>query len=107
MMSRRLAMIGDFNIHCEKSSDFNVKRFADLVDSVDTIQHVRERTHIDDHTTDLVLKRAENHGIVSTRTSSLLSDPSWIECIVDMIKPSVPKKIDHVPEIHGEIHDRM
>ena len=30
MMSCRFAMIGDFNIHWDKSSDCNVKRFADL-----------------------------------------------------------------------------
>ena len=74
MVSCCLAMIGDFNIHWDKSSDCNVKLFADLIDPVNIIQHVCEQTHIDGHAIDLVLTGAENNGIVSTRTSLLLTD---------------------------------
>ena len=90
MTSCCFAMIGDFNIHWDKSSD--CETFSDLIDLVNIVQHVRDPTHIDGQTIDQVLARAENHVIVSTRTSSFLSNHFWIEFVVDRIKTSVPTK---------------
>ena len=99
MSSSRVAILGDFNIHWVKPSDSHVKRFMELIDSLNMIQHVQEPTHIDGHIIDLIFTRAEKHGITSTRTSSLLSDHFWINSVVDMEKPSVPRKSDRIPEI--------
>ena len=92
MSSSRFAILGDFNIHWDKPSDSHVKRFMELIDSLNIIQHVQEPTHIDGHIIDLIFTRADNHGITSTRTSSLLSDHVWINSVVDLVKPSVPTK---------------
>ena len=92
MSSSRFAILGDFNIHWDKPSDSHVKRFMELIDSLNMIQHVQDPTHIDGHIIDLIFTRADNHGITSTRTSSLLSDHCWINSVVDMEKPSVPRK---------------
>ena len=45
----------------------NVKRFADLLESLNIIQHVHAPTHIDGHTIDLILTPSGNHGITSTK----------------------------------------
>ena len=92
MSSSRFAILGDFNVHWDKPSDSHVNRFMELIDSVNIIQHVQEPTHIDGHIIDLIFTRADNHGITSTRTSSLFSDHFWINCVVDLVKPTVPEK---------------
>ena len=74
LMTCRFAIVGDFNIHWDVQSDNSVKRFADLLESFNIIQHVQIPTHINGHTIDLILTPSENHGITSTKTSLLLSD---------------------------------
>ena len=73
-------------------SDNNVKRFADLLELLNIIQHVHAPTHIDGHTIDLILTPSGNHGITSTKTMLLLSDHLWMEYLDDMEKPVVPRK---------------
>ena len=69
MMTTRFAIVGDFNIHWDVPSDNNVKRFADLLESLNIIQHVHAATHVDDHTIDLILTPSGNHGITSTKNN--------------------------------------
>ncbi|KAK2184214.1 hypothetical protein NP493_276g00002 [Ridgeia piscesae] len=88
----RFAIVGDFNINWDVPSDNYVKRFADLLESLNIIQHVHAPTHIDGHTIDLILTPSGNQGITSTKTTLLLSDHLWVECFVDMEKPVVPRK---------------
>ncbi|KAK2171379.1 hypothetical protein NP493_1075g00012 [Ridgeia piscesae] len=45
LMTTRFAIVGDFNIHWDVPSDNNVKRFADLLESLNIIQHVHAPTH--------------------------------------------------------------
>ena len=52
----------------------------------------RTRTRTHTHTHDLILTPSGNHGITSTKTTLLLSDHLWVECLVDMEKPVVPRK---------------
>ena len=79
LMTTRFAIVGDFNIHWDVPSDNNVKRFADLLESLNIIQHVHAPTHIDGHTIDLILTPSGNHGITSTtKTTLLLSDHLWV-----------------------------
>ena len=92
LMTTRFAIVGDFNIHWDVPSDNNVKRFADLLESLNIIQHVHAATHIDGHTIDLILTPSGNYGITSTKTTLLLSHHLWVECLVDMEKPVVPRK---------------
>ena len=92
LMTTRFAIVGDFNIHWDVPSDNNVKRFADLLESLNIIQHVHAPTHIDGYTIDLILTPSGNQGITSTKTTLLLSDHLWVECLVDMEKPVVPRK---------------
>ena len=92
LMTTRFAIVGDFNIHWDVPSDTNVKRFADLLESLNIIQHVHAPTHIDGHTIDLILTPSGNHAITSTKTTLLLFDHLGVEYLVDMEKPVVPRK---------------
>ena len=67
LLTFRFAIVGDFNIHWDVPSANNVKRFADLLESLNIIQHVHAPTHIDGHTIDLILTPSGNHGITSTK----------------------------------------
>ena len=82
MSSSRLAILGDFNVHWDKPSDNHVKRFMELIDSVNIIQHVQEPTHIDGHIIDLIFTRADNHGIASTRTTKASTRQRFVMIIV-------------------------
>ena len=68
-MTSRFAIVGDFNIHWDVTSDNNVKRFDDLLESLNIIQHVHSPTHIDGHTIDLMLTPSGIHGITSTKNN--------------------------------------
>ena len=92
LMTTRFAIVGDFNIHWNVPSDNNVKRFVDLLESLNIIQRVHAPTHIDGHTIDLILTPSGNHSITSTKTTLLLSDHLWLECLVDIGKPVFPRK---------------
>ena len=50
LMTTRFAIVGDFIIHWDVPSDNNVKRFDDLLESLNIIQHVHAPTHVDGHT---------------------------------------------------------
>ena len=92
LMTTRFAIVGDFNIHWDAPSNNNVKGYGDLLESLNIIQHVHAPTHIDGHTIDLILTPSGNHGITSTKNTLLLSDHLWVECLVDMENPVVPRK---------------
>ena len=88
LMTTRFAIVGDFNIPWDVPSDNNGICF----ESLNIIQRVHAPTHIDGHTIDLIRTPSGNHGITSTKTTLLLSDHLWVECLVDMEKPLVPRK---------------
>ena len=47
---KRLLIVGDFNIHVDNSNDATARQFLDLLDSLDLVQHVSEKTHANGHT---------------------------------------------------------
>ena len=86
LVASRFAIVGDFNVHWDVPSDNNVKRFADLLQSLNIIRHDHLQIYTDDHT----IYPIGNHGITSATTRLLLSDHMWVECVVDKEKLVVP-----------------
>ena len=84
IMTTCFASVVDFNIHWDTPSNNNVKRFTDLLEALNIIQHVHAPTHVDGHTIDLILTPSANHGITSTKTALLLSDHLWMEYVIDL-----------------------
>ena len=64
-MSGKLLVLGDFNIHIEKSTDEVAQKLRDLVYSFNLEQHINQATHEKGHTLDLVMTR-EDESIVSS-----------------------------------------
>ncbi len=48
---------GDFNIHVNKPDDPNTKKFKDILDQFDLVQHINEPTHNLGNTLDLIITR--------------------------------------------------
>ena len=71
--TKQLVLLGDFNIHINKTDDRDAVVFNNLLDQYDLVQHVSDATHRGRHTLDLVLSRshdtivqdthAEDHGL--------------------------------------------
>ena len=74
----------------------DAKKFTDLLETFGLVQHVNVPTHTSGHTLDLIISRSNNDITISSpRTSLFLSDHSFIECELDIIRP-----ILSVGEVH-------
>jgi len=59
-MSSRVC--GDLNIHVDQVDDVDAVHFAQLLKSLDCIQHVSESTHVAGHILDLVISSKDRHS---------------------------------------------
>ena len=55
LLSGKLLLLDDFNIHIEKSQIPETQAFIQLIDSFGLEQHVRHPTHQSGHTLDIIL----------------------------------------------------
>lgn len=53
-----LLVAGDFNFHIDEPNDCDARRFLQVLESFDLIQHVSEATHKNGHILDLIITRA-------------------------------------------------
>ena len=53
-----LLVAGDFNFHIDEPNDCDARRFLQVLESFDLIQHVSEATHKKGHILDLIITRA-------------------------------------------------
>ena len=52
-----LLVAGDFNFHIDEPNDCDARRFLQVLESFDLIQHVSEVTHRNGHILDLIITR--------------------------------------------------
>ena len=71
--TENLVIIGDFNLHIERTCA-NSKAFHSLIDSFDLIQKVNFPTYIHGHTLDMVLTKSNNDNIFNVHTTDAFSD---------------------------------
>ena len=64
---RHLLILGDFNIHVDNKRNSASRQFRDLIDDAGLKQHVRNPTHEEGHTLDLVLTYS-NESFLSNLT---------------------------------------
>ena len=71
-----LCILGDFNLHFDLADDPTVKRFKDILTSLDLQQHIEVPTHSRGHVLDLVITRKDaTHPVaMTTITDAGLSD---------------------------------
>ena len=89
-------LLGDFNLHWNDENDHAVKRFRDMLTTLDLMQLVSTPTHISGHVLDLVITRdcMRNRLNLCEVKKADISDHSAVICNVE-IKPStrVQRKI--------------
>ena len=59
-----LLVVGDFNFHVDETNDLEARRYINMLNSFDLIQHVDEPTHINGHILDHVITRNESKSII-------------------------------------------
>ena len=83
---------GDFNIHFDNPQDTYMKKFVELCEVFDLVQHVREPTHIKGHIVDFILNRSTDKlGIENVRICDLISD-HFLVCSTSLYINRLPKQ---------------
>ena len=89
-----LVLLGDFNFHIDDPNDSEAKRFLEKIGAFDFTQHIRERTHKNGHTLDLVLTRSSDDIVQNFLvTDPLISDHSAVHFNLLSSKPSLTSKV--------------
>ena len=73
-------ILGDFNVHYGDNRTCNTWNFTELLQEADFRQHVREPTHIGDHTLDLFITRNSQNTLSSISVETLLTDHHVFRC---------------------------
>ncbi|XP_072050376.1 uncharacterized protein [Amphiura filiformis] len=93
LVSGKILITGDFNIHVDEFEKSEVKQFMDIVENAGFTQHVNVPTHRAGHTIDLLISRPEDDLITDWYVRDrLMSDHFWVVCTLQRKKPQ-PMKI--------------
>lgn len=86
--ANNIAIVGDFNIHVDDEEDHDATRFLATLDLHDLQQHVKEPTHKDDHTLDLLISRKDSELITNPSViRGLPSDHFAVKCLLKIDRP--------------------
>ena len=90
-----ILITGDFNIHVDGSSNINVLRFHDLLESFGLEQHVRGPTYTHGHTLDLIIiTRTGDHILKeSPKADFCISDHMSVICCLSLLKSPLIKTL--------------
>ena len=88
-----LLVAGDFNFHIDEPNDCDARRFLQVLESFDLIQHVSEATHRNGHILDLIITRA-HEKLVSRCTvdNPFVSDHLAVHSLLDLAKLPLERK---------------
>ncbi len=82
---------GDYNFHVNNPEDVKANKFKEILDTFELVQHVKESTHREGNTLDLIITKSKS-SILSHTVDLMLSDHCNILMDVDMRKPPLIKK---------------
>lgn len=87
----KLLIVGDFNVPDDMAeTESGAQRFTRLTQSFGLVQHVKEPTHQQGHTLDLVFSRACDNLVARAVTAGLYSDDHAILCHLRLDRPPRP-----------------
>ncbi|KAK2144858.1 hypothetical protein LSH36_725g01088 [Paralvinella palmiformis] len=92
LMSGQLLIAGDYNNNRYCNEIAITKRFIDLLDSTNLVQHVSEPTHRDGHIIDLAVTRQDDNIVHMTSVQPMISDNMVIHIHLNMSKPPRPTR---------------
>ena len=93
-----LLLASDFNFHVDVPDDSDASSFLDFLDSTSLKQHVTTTTHKQGDILDLLITKASDNFISSTKvTFDLPSDPAMVTChlAVPCPKPTYQILVNH------------
>ena len=67
-------ILGDFNVIFLDMSGFAYKRFVDILETFDCVQHIDKPTHNSDHLLDYIIRRKDSSGVSNLYVSDFISD---------------------------------
>ncbi len=91
MCSEEVILIGDYNFHMNKPEKSDVKKFTQILDSCNLIQHVTEPTHEKGNTLDLLITRHDT-CVTEHSVDFQLSDHKNVLFSMNVKKPPCPVK---------------
>ena len=71
--SGRVIILGDFNI-IFYTSGFAYKRFVDILETFNCVQHIDKPTHNSGHLLDYIITRKDSSGVSNLYVSDFISD---------------------------------
>ena len=74
--SGKVIILGDFNIIFLDTSGFAYKRFVDILETFDCVQHIDKPTHNSGHLLDYIITRKDSSGVSNLYVS--------FTCIINM-----------------------
>jgi hypothetical protein len=83
----KVVLLGDFNVHMNKSHEWDVRRFSDTLTRCGFKQLITRPTHVSGNTIDLLITRDEDHLVQQCEVLSRLSDHHVIACTLNCTKP--------------------
>ncbi len=83
---------GDFNVHVNKPEESETRRFMNIIESANLIQHISGKTHIKGNTLDLIITEVDSTLIKSCKVDDFLSDHAVIQIVVNLTKPQKARK---------------
>ena len=90
-----LLVAGDFNFHIDEPNDCDARRFLQVLESFDLIQHVSEATHKKGHILDLIITRAHEKLVGRcTVDNPFVSDHLAVHSLLDLAKLPLERKRD-------------
>ena len=72
--SGKVIILGHFNIHFFNTNGFAYKRFVDILETFDCVQHIDKPTHNSGHLLDYIITRKDSSGVSNLYVSDFISD---------------------------------
>ena len=72
--SGKVIILGDFNLTFLDTNGLAYKRFVDILESFDFVQHIDKPTHNSGHVLDYIITRKDSSGVSNLYVSDFISD---------------------------------
>ena len=72
--SGKVIILGDFNLIFRDTNGFAYKRFGDILETSDFVQHTNKPTHNSGHLLDYIITRKDSSGVSNVYVSDFISD---------------------------------
>ncbi len=87
-VSDETILCGDYNVHWNKPTESETRRFRNIIESANLQQHINGQTHVKGNTLDLIMTEKGSSLIKSWMIDEFLSDHATIRVDLSLDKPA-------------------